>query len=90
MPMEEPLFDFEAQLTVLVATELALANRDPKRLAATISRLADQVSNALAVAFRDDTSELDRIVSGLEGIIHRNAVARVEVFRRLDADDDLG
>lgn len=87
MPKEDPPFDFEGQLAVLVATELTLANRDPKRLAAAISRLADQVSNALAVAFRDDTSELDRIVSGLEGIIHRNAVARVEMFKALNAND---
>lgn len=72
---------------MLVATELALANRDPAKLAAIITRLADQVSNALAVAFRDDTAELDRIASGLEGIIHRNAVARVELFKALEADE---
>ena len=75
--------DFPEKLTVLVATELALANRDPERLAVVMAKLAEQLGHALAVAFRDDQAALDRVATGLEATIHRHAVLRVEMIRAL-------
>jgi hypothetical protein len=82
--------DFADNLRALVLAQLALANRDPKKLAAIIARLTEMLGAALVVAFRDDQRKLDEVCAGLEASIHRSAVEQLEVLKAigaLDGDD---
>lgn len=82
--------DFTDKIRALVIAELALANRDPERLAIVIDRLAELLGSALVVTYRDDRAALDRASTALGATIHRHAVLKLEMLRALGlpgADD---
>ena len=82
--------DFTDKLRALVLAELALANRDPDKIATVIGALSELLGAALVVSYRDDRQALDLASTALEGFIHQSAVKQLEGLRALGVLDQDG
>lgn len=82
--------DFTGNPRALVLAELALANRDPDKIATVIIGLSELLGAALVVSYRDDRQALDLACTALEGVIHQSAVKQLETLRALGVLDEDG
>ena len=80
--------DFVDDLRALVLSQLALANRDPDRIAMMTDALVEMLAAALVVNHRDDGRALDQACALLERAINRSALEQQARLKAFGAFDD--
>jgi len=80
--------DFADQMRASVLAQLAVANRDPDRIAVIADVLVELLAATLVVTHRDDGRALDQACTLLEGAINRSALEQQARLKAFGAFDD--